>query len=401
MDYDEIRRWFEAACELPESERTAYLEANCPDPAVRAEVLSLLVHDDVPDRGAISQNFQDAIGGTAQEAMQPVLAQGSRVGVFELVRMIGSGGMGRVYEARRVDGQVQQTVAIKFADLPFQAGPERDGAIARFLREREILASLRHPFIAALIDAGTTSDGSPYVVLEQVEGVPIDRYCDRLNLDTAARIALVVRLCEAVQFAHRNLIVHRDIKPDNVLITAGGTPKLIDFGIAKDLAQGGSATLYQALTPEYASPEQARGLAPTAATDVYGMGALLYRLLVGAAPRQPTGGTPAEIMQEIVEHEIAPASSRRPGIPKDLDHILSKALHQDPNRRYRSMDDFAADLDRFLENRPVQARPDSIVYRTSRFVRRHWVSLSVGVFVVTGLSTAPLRAAASPPSPQC
>jgi tetratricopeptide (TPR) repeat protein len=381
---EEVRRWFAEVVELPVPQREAYLESKCPIPEVRAEVLSLLAFDAEP-------GSPNSITGFVQQAMQEIVTapsqQGAYIGAYQLGRMLGVGGMGRVYEAHRVDGQVRQRVAIKFADLPL--GPvERQQAIERFLRERQILASLRHPYIASLIDAGATADGTPYAVIEQVEGVRIDEFCDTRNLDTSARIELAIKLCEAIQFAHRNLVVHRDIKPDNVLVTDDGTPKLIDFGIAKDLAGAGNVTVHQALTPDYASPEQARGFAATAATDVYGLGALLYRLVVGIAPRKITSTSPLELINQIADRDIPAPSKFKPDIPRDLENIILKALHRDQDRRYGSMNDFADDLSRFLDRRPVRATPDSLAYRTSCFIARHWAPLGAAAAVAVGLTAA-------------
>ncbi|HET8546824.1 MAG TPA: serine/threonine-protein kinase, partial [Bryobacteraceae bacterium] len=299
---EEVRYWFEQAANLPPGSRLAFLESNCRDEAVRTEVLSLLEYDldhcgSAPDV-AVPEAISAAIG--------PVLGGGnpafpdSRVGPFEVGRLLGSGGMGFVYEAHRIDGEVRQRVAVKFVQVPPAAGKNaRKTAHRRFQRERQMLASLRHPYIAGLIDAGTTAGGIPYAVIEQVDGLPIDSYCDASLPDRADRIRLFLRLCDAVQFAHRNLIVHSDIKPDNVLVTADGIPKLIDFGIAIDLGEQATLTASRAFTPGYASPEQSRGLAATVATDVYGLGGVLYRLMTGAEPRNISSGSLDEVIRRI------------------------------------------------------------------------------------------------------
>ena len=377
----DVRHWFVQALDRPPAERELFLEQNCPDPSVRGEVLSLLHYDD----GATADLAAPLSESIASLTLP--LSAGERIGNFELGRLLGAGGMGQVYEAQRVDGEVRTRVAIKFADLPL-SGAKRAHARERFLRERQMLATLRHPYIASLLDAGTTADGRPYAVLEQVDGVPIDSYCDSHSLDQPARIRLWLKLSEAVQFAHRNLIVHRDIKPENVLVTADGTPKLLDFGIAKDLSDEDTRTVLPALTPDYASPEQAQGLTPTVATDVYGLGALLYRLLAGAAPRQVTGASPAELLDQIVDRDVIRPSTVKPALRGDLENILLRALHRDPDRRYSTVREFAEDLERFLHQRPVLATPDSLGYRTSRFLRRHWVSVAVATGVFLALSAA-------------
>jgi serine/threonine protein kinase/tetratricopeptide (TPR) repeat protein len=385
MIQERVRHWFDEALKVPDTERRVYLERHCTDPAVRLEVQSLLAFD--TDAAPVPTIVRNAIGVVFKTGagVPPV----QRVGVYELGRLLGSGGMGHVYAAQRVDGQVRQKVAIKFVQMPAASGAEQREAVQRrFFRERQMLASLRHPYIAGLIDAGSTPEGVPYAVLEQVDGVPIDRYCDTHRLNQTERIRLILKVCEAVQFAHCNLIVHRDIKPDNVLVTAGGNPKLIDFGVAKDLGEESMMTVSQAFTPGYASPEQARGLAVTVATDVYGLGGLSYRLLTGEAPRK-AGQTPlVELIKLISEEDVTRPSLIKTELRGDIENILLKALQREPSRRYGSIPEFADDLTRFLEQRPVQATPDSLAYRTSRFVRRRLVPLTAAAALMFGLATA-------------
>jgi tetratricopeptide (TPR) repeat protein len=297
--------------------------------------------------------------------------------------------MGFVYEAHRVDGEVRQRVAVKFVQVsPAASENFRASAHRRFARERQVLASLRHPYIAGLIDAGTTAEGVPYAVIEQVDGVPIDIYCDTSLPDQGDRIRLFLKLCDAVQFAHRNLIVHRDIKPDNVLVTADGIPKLIDFGVASDLGEEPTLTTMRAFTPGYASPEQSRGLPATVVSDVYGLGAVLYRLLTGSRPREVKAGSLAEVIRHISEEDVIRPSAIKPELKGDLDNILLKALHREPHRRYGSVPELADDLNRFLARRPVRASPDSALYRTRRFVRRHWAPLAATVALFAALAGA-------------
>ncbi len=377
-----VKRLFTEAASLPPAARAAFLDRHCPDATLREEVLSLLEFD---------ESSTTAIGHPVQAVLENMLAAGGapglRIGAFELGPLLGSGGMGRVYEAHRVDGEVRQKVAIKIADLPLK-GPARAEVLERFHRERQMLASLRHPYIASLIDAGTTAEGVPYAVLEQVDGVAIDEYCERQGASQATRIRLVLKLCEAVRFAHRNLIVHRDIKPANVLIAADGTPKLLDFGIAKDLSGTADPTRMPALTPEYASPEQAGGLAATVATDVYGLGGLLYRLLLGVPPRRVADAAPAEWIRQILDRDVLRPSALDPKIGADLENILLKALHREPDRRYQSVPELADDLERFLNQQPVLATPDSLGYRASCFLRRHWMGLAAAALVSALLGAA-------------
>lgn len=381
---EEIRYWFEQAIDITAGSRLAFLEAGCRDDAVRAEVLSLLEHD---MDGAASP--PEAISHVAGSVLLKTAVPVQRVGPFELGRLLGSGGMGFVYEGHRVDGEVRQRVAVKFAQVSPAAGEKfRTSAHRRFARERQTLASLRHPYIAGLIDAGTTEDGTPYAVIEQVDGAPIDSYCDTWLPDKADRIRLVLKLCDAVQFAHRNLIVHSDIKPDNVLVTADGIPKLIDFGIASDLSDDATLTTMRAFTPGYASPEQFRGLPATVATDVYGLGAVLYRLLTGANPREMKTMSLGDLIRNIREEEVVRPSAIRPELKGDLENILLEALQEDPHRRYASVPEFADDLNRFLTRRPVRASPDSVLYRASRFVRRHWVPLTATAMLIAVLAVA-------------
>lgn len=240
---------------------------------------------------------------------------------------------------------------------------------------------MRHPNIAALYDAGTTSNGRPYAVMELVEGERIDAYCDQRRLALHERIAMLQQVCQALQYAHQQLIVHRDIKPANVLVTAGGVPKLLDFGIAKDLSLVTGETQTMALTPAYASSEQILGKPVTVATDVYGLGALLYHLVSGRPPRKLEDVSPAAFIRAVEEGEIEPAC-----ISTKSENILHKALHKDPARRYGTVRELSDDLGAFLEHRPVQATPDHVLYRTRQFARRHWLALTAAAAVLVSLA---------------
>ncbi|HYI93927.1 MAG TPA: serine/threonine-protein kinase [Bryobacteraceae bacterium] len=390
---EQVQSWFERAINIPAAGRCAFLDSNCPSATVRSEVLSLLEYDvelntASPQEAAVPDIVKQAVGsllGNRQTIMVPV----QRVGAFELGRLLGSGGMGFVYEAHRADGQVQQRAAVKFVQVPADAPDSvRITAYRRFTRERQVLASLRHPYIAGLIDAGTTADGMPYAVIEQVDGVPIDNYCDTSLPDSEDRIRLFLKVCDAVQFAHGNLIVHRDIKPENILVTADGIPKLIDFGIASDIGDDASATTLQAFTPRYASPEQSCAQPATVASDVYGLGAVLFRLLTGTSPRQLDGVSLAEAIRQISEEDVIRPSAVRPELKGDIENILLKALQREPHRRYGSVPELADDCKRFLARRPVRASPDSAFYRARRFVHRHWAPLAATVFLITALAGA-------------
>jgi non-specific serine/threonine protein kinase/serine/threonine-protein kinase len=354
-------------------------------------------------------------------------AEEVRIGPYRLIREIGRGGMGTVLLAVRSDDAFQKRVAIKI----LKRGMDTEAIVRRFRTERQILASLEHPYIAGLLDGGTTADGLPYFAMEYVEGQPIDEYCDSRALDTTARLQLFGKICAAVQYAHQNLIIHRDIKPANVLVTAEGTPKLLDFGIAKLLnPELGGQTLaptlegLQLLTPEYASPEQVRGLPVTTATDVYSLGVLLYELLTGRRPYRITSRNPADVARIVcdsepvrpstavtqIQDDSAPAeavtqrartaashTSRfdrsrtvdadrlRKRLAGDLDTIVLKALSKEPSRRYASVDQFSEDIRRHLAGLPVIARNDTLTYRAAKFVRRNRTAVAAGILVLLTL----------------
>ena len=335
---------------------------------------------------------------------------GVRIGSYRLVKELGRGGMGTVYLAVRSDDSFQKRVALKV----LKRGMDTDAIVRRFRNERQILASLDHPYISGLLDGGTTPDGLPYFAMEFVEGQPIDEYCETRRLDTTARLEMFTKICAAVQYAHQNLIIHRDIKPANVLVTADGTPKLLDFGIAKLLNPdlGGQTYAPTAegpllMTPEYASPEQVRGEVVTTATDVYSLGVLLYELLTGRRPYQLTSRTPAEIAR-VVCHSVperpSTAVTRTAGVPVqtapqdgpdpqrlrrrlagDLDTIVLKALSKEPARRYASVDQFSEDIRRHLSGLPVMARKDTFGYRAAKFVGRNRTGVAAAALVLAAL----------------
>ena len=331
---------------------------------------------------------------------------GASLGVYRLISPIGEGGMGTVWLAERNDGRFDRKVAIKF--LRFSLGSQTGSE--RFRREGRILAQLSHPHIAELIDAGVAASGQPYIVLEHIEGEPIDMYCDSHQLDVKSRITLFLDVLSAVSHAHANLVVHRDIKPSNVLVRTDGCVKLLDFGIAKllaDDAQSVTATQLtiegaSALTPQYAAPEQITGGPVTTGTDVYALGALLYLLLTGKHPVGSPAASPAELVKAIVEKEpMRPSDACRATEPEslaekrpitaerlhrllrgDLDTIIGKTLKKDPTERYASVSALADDLQRFLKHEPISARPDSFTYRAAKFVRRNGPAVALSAVTV-------------------
>jgi serine/threonine-protein kinase len=299
--------------------------------------------------------------------------------------------MGTVYLAARADETFQKLVAIKI----IRRGLDTEDIIQRFRSERQILATLDHPNITRLLDGGTTDDGLPYFVMEYIEGEPIDKYCEQRNVNVAERLRIFQSVCSAVRYAHQNLVVHRDIKPGNVLVTKEGVPRLLDFGIAKLLAPGTSpeATLNgpRPLTPEYASPEQLRGEPITTASDVYSLGVLLYELLTGKKPYRPTGGTAGEGERVIRASEpTRPSVAAGPTLGRrlrgDVDNIILMAMRQEPHRRYSSVEQFSEDIRRHLDGLPVIARADTLTYRTTKFVARHKAGVIAAALLLITLS---------------
>jgi eukaryotic-like serine/threonine-protein kinase len=385
QDWGQLQAIFDVAVELSPSDRAAYLDEVCGgDAALRPRVESLLRAVD-EDTG-----IYEAVGRIAADCLQGSLpAIGERIGHYRITGVIGRGGMGVVYRAVRADDEYNKEVAIKVAAF----GLLTPGMRERFLRERQILANLDHPNIARLLDGGTTPDGAPFVVMEFVAGQPIDGYCASSGLTRLARIGLMIEVARAVDYAHRHLLVHRDLKPDNILVTSEGEPKLLDFGIAKALdpeavAVDGAKTLDAArlMTPDYASPEQVLGGTITTATDVYQLGMLLYLLLVGKRPFNAASAGMAEL-----ERAICVTPPPKPDLDADLDRILLQTLEKEPVRRYVSASALADDLQRYIDGFPVQARKASWTYFTGKFVRRHKLSVSaVGALalLLVGVSIA-------------
>ena len=398
------------AWDQPDEERAAFVAAACAgDEALRREVESLLRAavdaESLYETPALSlPGGAEAIDEIARSG--PVVA-GARIGAYRIERAIGHGGMGAVYLAKRADGEFDQQVAIKVVGNRLASSVMLD----RFREERRILAVLEHPNVARLLDGGTTPDGLPYVVMEYVDGVPINDFCDARRLPVRSRIALFRLVCGAVSYAHQRLVIHRDIKAGNILVTADGAPKLLDFGIATlvdpSLAPEARArTVLRALTPDSASPEQVRGEPITVAADVYALGVLLYRLLTGDSPYRKNATTDVQLMRAICEEAPrTPSAVTRPpdaGAPageridRDLDLIVLKALRKEPERRYSSAEQLSEDLGRYLEGRPVAAAPDSGPYRVRKFLRRHWIPVTGAAValaaVLTGAAVAVYQA---------
>lgn len=320
---------------------------------------------------------------------------GRRIGAYELVALIGQGGMGEVYRARRVDSQYEKEVAIKLVP----AGYPASHVLERMRAERQILATLEHPNIARLIDGGATEQGLPYLIMELVDGEPLDRYCEQRSLSVRERLRLFLDVCSAVGYAHQRLVVHRDLKPGNILVTADGAVKLLDFGIAKLLQPGvGEAdaaptvTFMQMLTPRFASPEQILGRPITTASDVYSLGVLLYLLLTGNSPYRTSLEATRDAIREVCETEPPPPSAVAGRLDRDLDDITLRALRKEPQSRYLSVDQFAEDIRRHLSGLPVVARGDQFAYRAGKFMRRHKLELAaaglVAVALVGGIVTS-------------
>lgn len=408
-EFDELERDFQRATGLegPERERfVAAMEAESPDRG--SQLRRLLAADADPDESTLREPIAATAEALSGDAADPW--RGRRVGEWTLRRRLATGGMGAVFLADRAEREYTQQAALKLMSAQLLGSR----AVERFRAERQILANLNHPYIAKLIDGGSTGEGLPYFAMEYVEGEPLDAYCDRHALDLPARLALFIKVCEAVDYAHRKLVVHRDLKPGNILVDANGAPRLLDFGIAKllELAPGepGAARTIggaRAMTPEYASPEQVRGEPVSVATDVYSLGVLLFRLLTGQSPYGPTPVPEVDLARAIVDTparrpSVAVTASRslsgmsaglrgvidverlRRHLAGDLDNIVLKSLQKEPERRYLTVAALAADIRRYLADEPVEARGDAWTYRSRKFIARNtrWLAAVAAAFIV-------------------
>lgn len=415
--WERIEALFHQASALEPGDRSSFLREQCADDTgLRRDVERLLEHDEAGEAFLDRPPWKPAITSVASivaDESDPVATPGAEVGRYRLLEPIASGGMGTVWRAERIDGQFERHVAIKL----IKRGMDTDEILHRFRNERQLLANFAHPNIARLLDGGATADGRPYLVMEFIDGVPIDRYCAEHGLSIPDRLRLFRRVCAAVHEAHKNLIVHRDLKPSNILVTAEGEPKLLDFGIAKVLSPGASdravmtATGLRMLTPRYASPEQIQGRPITTESDVYSLGVILYELLTGCRPYQVTTDSRHELERAVLTHEPtrpsiiitrasdtaacgAPELSRsrlRRTLAGDLDTIVLTAMRKEPNRRYGSAEELASDIARHLRNDPIAARPDTWRYRTSKFVKRNRTGVvaaaALCAVVAAGLAT--------------
>jgi serine/threonine-protein kinase len=402
------------ALELTPGERAAFIAAHADDEAIRREVEELLAADEDMESGFLEQRATLGLRTPdvdAEERAGPDPMVGRTIGAYRLETLLGRGGMGAVYLARRADDEYEQQAAVKLLHPGFVSA----GLVRRFRSERQILARLDHPNIAKLLDGGTTEDGQPYLVMERIAGLRIDDYCDERGLGVRERLLLFCDVCAAVHFAHQNLVVHRDLKPSNILVTAQGTPKLLDFGIAKlvdepQLPPSAEATrsLLHAMTPSYASPEQLAGRNVTTVSDVYSLGVILYKLLTGRLPRRVDLRSPQALQaalarqpekpslaasREDEETSTEPSGSRarrdtrqlRRQLSGDLDTIVLMALRPEPERRYGSVEQLTDDLRRHLEGLPVRARRGTFTYRAGKYLRRNRLGVSAAT-VIFGLA---------------
>ena len=398
--WDRLRAVFDELTDLPEADQAIRLEEyTFGDPEFRQEVEALLLA-----AREVGQRFEKpASMGDTMAPPSASMLPGTRIGAYQIVREIGKGGMGAVYEATRVDGEFSKRVALKLVP----PDRETDALLERFRFERRILARLEHKNIAALLDGGITPDGQPFFAMEFVEGERIDRYCDHHRLGIRARLQLFRQVCAAVQYAHQNLVVHRDLKPGNILVGADGTVKLLDFGIAKllDPTEAGDQLTQTGMLPmttAYASPEQLRGEVVSTASDLYSLGVVLYELLAGRPPFADPSLPILEVRRRMLETVPVPPSQAasaetaalfgegttarlKRALAGELDNIVLMALRKEPERRYSSAEQLSEDLLRFLAGLPVQAQPDSVGYRLSKFVRRNRLAMGMTVAAVVAL----------------
>ena len=405
VDWQEIEKVLATVMDLPPGERPARIAQLCADrPEIRTEVESLL---------AAHEKAASFLEGSTQIGFDPAWNfsfEGKHLGPYRLLATIGAGGMGTVYRAERTDGRFQKQVAIKVVPAALHS-PE---LLRRFSSEQHILAALEHPNIARLLDAGVSTEGVPYLVMEYVEGMAVSEYCRANSLSTRKRLQLFRTICSAVHYAHQHLVVHRDLKPGNILVSPEGTPKLLDFGIAKivdpwrDSGAGGTPSILNPMTPDYASPEQARGGTITTATDIYSLGVVLFELLTEEKPYKASGKPQDEAIRTICETEpekiaavLRHRNKKKDGISQnsrpfldsssDLDAIVGKAMRKDPQQRYPSAQELFADVSRHLAGLPISAHRGSLRYVAGKFVARHRVAV-MAVFVASLLAIGAVTA---------
>lgn len=388
LKWDRIQQIFEEASQLPPGKREGWLKRACHDDHSLYIQVESLLNAAGQESGLLEKQI-------ASYATAVATAPPERIGPYRVISEVGHGGMGAVYLAERADQQYQRQVAIKI--IRSFAAPQAE-LLRRFRVERQILASLQHPNVAQMLDGDVTDDGIPYLVMEYVKGTRIDEYCSRQALSVRHRIELFRGVCSAVEHAHRNLVIHRDIKPSNILVTDDGTPKLLDFGIAKLLRPGDTrlaidqtaltAPADRPRTPEYASPEQINGGAITTSTDVYALGIVLYELLAG---RHPFADFRSEV--RALERATCETEPRRPSamgsewtsqLKGDLDAIVLKAIRKEPEHRYASVEQLSEDLGRYLDGFPVVARRGTRRYRTGKFIRRHLFGTRLSLYRIEG-----------------
>ncbi len=433
--WQRVEQLCQAALEREPGEQGSYLDKACAgDPGLRREVESLLAQQVYAEKFLETPAMDVAARGLARERCATGEREGTgeerpgrrmigrRISHYQIVEKLASGGMGEIYLAVRADEQYEKKVAIKLV----RAGLDSEFVLERFKTERQVLAGLEHANIARLLDGGTTDEGLPFFVMEFIEGQPIDEYSDSRQLSIEERLRMFRAVCSAVHYAHQRLLVHRDIKPANILVTAEGTPKLLDFGIAKMLEPEASpaygaqtVTVFRIMTPEYASPEQFRGEAITTAADVYALGVVLYKLMTGHLPYRLSSRSPHEMTKAVCEMEpekpsaairrreegTSDEATTRPLTPEqvssargtqpdklarllagDLDYILLKAIRKEPQERYASAEQFSEDIERYLQGRPVNARARTWRYRSAKFVRRNKTAMATALFMAAALA---------------
>ena len=420
-DWTKVSKILEDVLAVEPAKRKQFLDQIQIKKDIRREIEILLSLEEKAEKSLHLSAFEFTDDFFEEDEINPNIGQ--QIGVYEIKEEIGFGGMGAVYLGERTDEKFSQKVAIKMLRRELNTKKIRK----TFRQERMIQASLVHPNIAALLDAGKTADGIPYLVMEYVEGIRIDKYCEDKNLKLNDRLKLFNKVCEAVSFAHQNLVIHRDIKPSNIIITKDGEPKLLDFGISKLMVDSGETTQtitrIGALTPDFASPEQIKGNSVTTAADVYSLGVVLYKLLTGKMPYDASDKPNTEIFHGITKSpptapseailrrgdgemgrrgesettlEKLPPSPRSRVSPSqlkgDLDNIILKALRKEPERRYRTVEQFSADIWRFIDDLPVTARPATFSYRAKKFYGRNKFQVIAGILIflslIAGISVA-------------